>query len=383
MKRSVIWFTVLSLALVLFGNTKNMEISDRALVHAVGIDQSDDGYTITMQVFKSDGAGSDTQIDPSKANTKIISATAKSFNEAIELCENQLGNSLFLGHNQVIVLGKNTDFSNTEDLMKYFIRHKDSFLGVNVVMAEDTAKDILSITVPTATITTENFKDVIDIYEQKGEIPQTDMVTFINETTKPDKSVLMPIVTTESEQAQNQSENKSAGSGGEEGSGEQTLNYKIEKNAVISNGKIVGEFSVNDTTFINLVTNKSKEFLIPIQYKEEDMGIMLNKCHSKIRLEKENGNLVYKVNITVKAALNDNLYSLQQREEMAKIVADKIYSESIRIFNQAIDEYDADLFDLYKLSKHYQPKMYLEYENNFDALKHSVVIYPTVCCKIQ
>ena len=383
MKRSVIWFTILSLALVFFGNTKNMEISDRALVHAVGIDQSDKGYTITMQVFKSDGAGSDTQIDPSKANTKIISATANSFNEAIELCENQLGNSIFLGHNQVIVLGKNTDFSNTPDLMKYFIRHKDSFLGVNVVMAENTAKDILSVTVPTATITTENFKDVINMYKQKGEIPQTDMVTFINETTKPDKSVLLPIVTTESEEAQNQSENKSDGNSGEQGSREQTLNYKIEKNAVISNGKVVGEISVSDTTYINLLTNESKEFLIPIKYKNENMGIMLNKSHSKVVLEKENGNLIYKVNISVKASLNDNQYSLEEREEMAKLISDKIKNESERIFYQSLNEYNADLFGINKLTKHYLPKVYLEYENNFEALKHSALISAKVCCKIQ
>ena len=112
-------------------------------------------------------------------------------------------------------------------------------------------------------------------------------------------------------------------------------------------------------------------------YGEEQIEYYLAKH------EKENGNLVYKVNITVKAALNDNQYSLQEREEMAQVVADKINSESVRIFNQAVNEYDADLFGIYKLSKHYQPKMYLEYENDFNALKHSVIIYPTVCCKIQ
>ena len=113
MKRYLIWIIILSLSLVFIGNEKSTEIASRALVHAVGIDMDENGYTVTLQIFQSEGAGSDTQIDPSKSNTQVISNTAPTFEEAIMLCENQLGNYIFIGHNQIIVLSRNSAISFT------------------------------------------------------------------------------------------------------------------------------------------------------------------------------------------------------------------------------------------------------------------------------
>ena len=64
MKRFNVWIIILLLLFVSIGNDSSIEISDRTLVHAVGIDEDDSGCTVTLQIFKSDGAGSDTQIDP-------------------------------------------------------------------------------------------------------------------------------------------------------------------------------------------------------------------------------------------------------------------------------------------------------------------------------
>ena len=83
MKRFNVWIIILLLLFVSIGNDSSIEISDRTLVHAVGIDEDDSGCTVTLQIFKSDGAGSDTQIDPSKSNTRIISNTAPTFKQCL------------------------------------------------------------------------------------------------------------------------------------------------------------------------------------------------------------------------------------------------------------------------------------------------------------
>ena len=88
MKRYFIWIIILLLGLVAFKNDSSIEISNRTLVHAVGIDEDDSGCTVTLQIFKTDGSGTDTVIDPSQTNTRVISNTAPTFNEAMSLCEN-------------------------------------------------------------------------------------------------------------------------------------------------------------------------------------------------------------------------------------------------------------------------------------------------------
>ena len=57
MKRYLIWIIILSLSLVFIGNEKSTEIASRALVHAVGIDMDENGYTVTLQIFQSEGLG--------------------------------------------------------------------------------------------------------------------------------------------------------------------------------------------------------------------------------------------------------------------------------------------------------------------------------------
>lgn len=184
MKRFNVWIIILLLLFVSIGNDRSIDVSDRTLVHAVGIDQDDSGCTVTLQIFKSDGAGSDTQIDPSKTNTRIISNTAPTFNEAMSLCEKQLGNYIFIGHNQVIVIGSKTDLSDPEELLSYFIRNKDNFLGVDVVLAENTAKEVLNVQIPTGTITMENFREIVAMYRDKGTAIPSNMVDFINQCKK-------------------------------------------------------------------------------------------------------------------------------------------------------------------------------------------------------
>ncbi|MGN0601741.1 MAG: Ger(x)C family spore germination protein, partial [Oscillospiraceae bacterium] len=367
MKRYTIWIIILLLSLVFIGNEKSIEITDRALIHAVGIDKDESGYTVTLQVFKSGGAGSDTQIDPSKPNTRIISNTAKTFNEAMDLCENQLGSYLFIGHNQVIVLGSDTDFSQPEELLKYFISNKDSFLGVDIVLAEKTAKEILDVQISTRAITTENFKETIKMYRDKGAVIPSDMVTFLNECMKPDKSACLPVVSVKSEdkspsENNQQGEQSQQSQQGEEQSGENSI-YEIKESAVISGGKIVGAITPQEAQSINLMTNKTKYSMAAVEYNGTQLGLNLQKRDSDSKLISDNGKLIYDVNISVKALIDNNSYTEADKKNIAEVVEETLTKQCYDVYDKTIKEYNADLFDLYRMTKHYYPKLYLEYKD--------------------
>lgn len=383
MKRYTIWIIILLLSLVFFSNDRPIEISDRALIHAVGIDQDESGYTVTLQIFQSNSAGaSDTQIDPSKSNTKVISNTAKTFNEAMTLCENQLGSYLFMGHNQLIVLGHNTNFENPEELLSYFIRNKDNFLGVDIVLSETTAYDLLNVRIPSGAVSIENFKEVIEMYGDKGEIVPCDMVHFLNECMKPDKSAVLPVISVKnhSESQSGADQEQSQGSSDSGSSESQDATFNIEESAVISDGKIVGTLSNNEAMCINLLTDKTHYAMITINFKGKDLGLLLQKRHCKTQIRPAENKLVYETQLSVMALTESNTFTLQDKEEISQQVAKALADECTSVFYRALNNYNADIFGICRLTKHYCPQIYLDYKDNFEAIKSNTELDITVNC---
>lgn len=396
MRRFVIWIVIGLLSLVFIGNEQSIEISDRALVHAVGIDKDDSGYTVTLQIFTSQGSGSDTQIDPSKPNTRVITNKAKTFNEAMALCENQLGNYLFIGHNQIIVLGSDTDFSQPDELLNYFIRNRENFLGVDIVLAEKTAQEILNVQISSGAITTENFKETVKMYKEKGSLIPSDMVSFLNECMKPDQSATLPIVSTKknedkkSSQGEGQGESGGQSQGGESGGGgqsgggseqqSQNTTYDIKETAVISGGKIVGKIDAQQAQCISLMTDKTDYGMITVKYKDEDLGLLLKVRKSKAEVFVENNKLVHNVNISLTAVTENNTYTQKDKDNISKEVEKKLKKQCEETYAKVAGGYNADVFDLYRLVKHFQPKIYLRYQDNYQLLKDNTILQVNINC---
>ncbi len=396
MRRFTIWIIILLLSLVSLGNDKSIEISDRTLVHAVGIDNDDSGCTVTLQIFKSDGAGSDTQIDPSQTNTRVISNTADTFNEAMSLCENQLGNYLFIGHNQAIVLGRNTDLSDIEELLSYFIRNKDNFLGVNVVLAENTAKEILNVQIPTGTITMENFTEIVKMYHDKGRAVPSTMVKVINDSKNLDKALTLPVVSIKEEQnsssqgsegqqsseQQSGSESSSGSSGGGQSSGQssEASLISIDKNAVIKNGKIVYEMDPVQTQCANFINNYTEYGMITVDFNDNPIGVMLKKQKYKSSISLKDNKIYYNVDISLLGTTENSNFSHKDKDKIAAEIEKKFKKQCEDTFNTVFFEYDSDVFDLSRLIRHHYPKLYLDYSNNFEVLKDNTVFNVNVKC---
>lgn len=387
MKRVTIWIIILLLGLIAVSNDRSIEISDRTLVHAVGIDQDDSGYTVTLQVFKSEGAGSETQIDPSKPNTRIISNTAKTVSDAMTLCENQLGNYLFIGHNQVIVLGPGVDLSDPKQLLDYFLNNKDSFLGVDMVLAESSAKDILDVQVSTGAITTENFKEVIKMYRDKGEVIPSSMVDFLNGSMKPDKSMTLPIVSVRSAKGDESSQSEEQESNDQEQQGEEQNGqekpdtiFAVNENIVYSNGEAVGTLSPEEARCVSLIKNGTKYTTMTISYKDRSMGLIVKKRRSKTKIKIDGNRLIYDVTLKVTVTPENSTFSKKEKDDISKTVEEQLTQQCHETFEKAYREYNADILNLDSLAKHYIPKIYLKYKNDFDALKANTDLNIHVDC---
>ena len=322
----------------------------------------------------------------------------------MSLCEKQLGNYIFIGHNQVIVIGSKTDLSDPEELLSYFIRNKDNFLGVDVVLAENTAKEVLNVQIPTGTITMENFREIVAMYRDKGTAIPSNMVDFINQCKKSDKSAALPVISlnqqeesSQAEQGGQSSEGQSSGGGqdekqnsgqknqgqsggGEESQSNQAAVISIDKNAVISHGKIVGELNPQETQCVNFIKGRTKYGMVTVNFEGKKIGVDLIKRYSKSKVKIKDNKILYNVDLSIVATTDNSSYTESDKEKIALLIESEIKKQCEDTFNKVMFEYNADIFDLCRLIRHYYPKIHLEYKDNFDVLKANTLFNINVKC---
>lgn len=107
---------------------RQVDIEERVLCHAMGVDYENGEYNVSLQVFKTQSMGSDTPLDVSQSNIQTVNCKGRSIRDAIEGCQYQLGREIFFGHLQIICFNKNIDLSSPEELFSFAIKDKNVFL---------------------------------------------------------------------------------------------------------------------------------------------------------------------------------------------------------------------------------------------------------------
>lgn len=406
MKRIYFWLIITALLLITIGNRQYNEVSDRAIVNAVGIDSAEDGVTVTLQVFNPQGSGGDTQIDPSKSNVFIISNTADSFEKALEECESQLGNYLFMGHNQVIVLGSGVSFEDPSELLSYFIQNRENYLGVDVVLAENTAKEIMKVQLTKGAVATENFTEIIKMYRENGETVYSDMLHLVNSLNGGDRSALLSIVsvrkdssdsyhedestterTSEEEESSSQEDSSSQSGSGDESSksedGSQGELIVINSAAVIHDGKIAGEISHREATGVNWLTKKITQVVVNTEVNGLNTGVTVKNKDTDITMTVKDNRLVMKTDIQAEILPENSMSAVEGGEELKKAVEKEISQRCEEAVARIYNEYDSDVFNAVGNVKFHYPEIYLDFKDDIEGLKELIDFEINVECIVK
>lgn len=120
------------------------EISDLAIVSAIGIDYIDNEYVISMEVLN------DQEKESSTTKSFVKTATAKTLTEAIDKVSDKLPKQSTFSHMNLLILGNNIINNNLEDIIDLFLRNtyfRESFYIIGTTntpeeLLNNTSKDI-------------------------------------------------------------------------------------------------------------------------------------------------------------------------------------------------------------------------------------------------
>lgn len=118
-KRIAIAITVVAFVAFIMASFNGSNVLDRAIILGLGIDQSDDGVSLTAEVVSPSSSG-----EQVGTFSKTVTTKGKTVAEAIQSVAEKTGKEASLGQCTVVVLGKeyyeNVDFSDTVD---YLVNH--------------------------------------------------------------------------------------------------------------------------------------------------------------------------------------------------------------------------------------------------------------------
>jgi spore germination protein KC len=295
------------------------QLNETAIVQAIGLDleEGTGNYKITLQIYSPKGAGASTAIDTSKNNSSVITTSGKTISSAMRDATVHQGKSIFSGHNRIIVIGRSLAEKGIEEIFSYFNRDPLTRLNVPVMMADQTAEEIVTTNIDQGILAAETIRDILDnsqengyvytcpyyllaknmsLYEGCGAIP---VVSFSDQKQEDDNSI--PLVT----------------------------NLQIRNTAVFKNYQWVGDLDESQTRGLVLLSDQmEKTVLLP----EGHNSVGIYQCNASLKPEiTEDQTVQFHLKVRAKAAL-------EERGEEEEIPLTQLQNQSAQLLEQEVQQ---------------------------------------------
>ena len=365
-------FCISAIMLFVFsGNSHTLEIQQRLLCHAMGIDFENGEYSVTIQAFKPSGAGSDTPVDITKSNIEIVSASGKTVSEALEKCEAIKGKSVFLGHLKLICFGRSVDFSDPQRLFEFCLKDKTVYLGVGVCLSDTTAKELMGLELTASALSTENYTSVIKKNAEKSRTVKCTLLDFFSQRSCTN-SVVLPVLRANSKGEDDGSQKK----------GKPPL--ELTSTAVIKDGRVLDKRLLpEESAGLCLLRKGCEEADLVLDLGSGKSSVRASVRTRKQRITEENGRLVYTPKLTVVVHKIKDIVTTVEPEEVARKFTDELKRQFDKAFGEFVAGENADVFGICKQIRCEYPGTFLENEDDIGLLLRATDARLEVECLVE
>lgn len=338
---------LISVMLTSFG--RGLDIDRRSLVHAMGIDQGGEGFTLTLQIFSPSGSGADTPVDTSGNNVRLIKSSGATVEEALDYARTQTGQELFFGHLQVICIGRDTDLSAPDKLFAFALSDKSVSPLTPVCTSENSAEEVISVQPDFEETSAEALSEIL---ETGADHCDTAACTLKDIVSSKGENTPLPVLGVRDDE-------------GPRGEGEQsqTKSVYLSSTAVISGGKIadtllsrdeamcaafiLGKGRLGSITYINSVP-------VTANLKRQD-------TETKVRII--GGRPVFDCKVTLTAGISADINDSDTSPQAARDIESALNNSTERMLQKSASV-NADILGVARHIRHTLPDLYLRYEND-------------------
>lgn len=397
------------------GRYKKRDLDERIVVHAIGVDKTKNGeFEVTMQILAQQGSGSVTPIDPSQANSATVSQIADTIPSAIEQCETDLGKKVFLGHSELVLLGKSVE--DLSPIMEFLVNSQGISLGIIMAYTDVTAKEILDIKVTSGTYSAEVLKEIFEESKKNGTSTECELIKHIDNMENTNGTTVLPIIKKikddkktsiekQSESADSgenfgsssdgsetksgneklkddeggdsksdsSSQSEGGNSGGEESQQSEVNAFYIDGAVIVKNRKPQGVMTRDEVIGLSFLNSGIAEQTINAKINDTMTAV----CAGSVKKDTNIGINDNRISIDITLTISYEFYktlSDNEKNKAADKATEHIYALCNKTIDKALKKENADLFEVHSLLNHNDYKLYNEYKKNTDEILKNVDI---------
>lgn len=321
------------------------ELTDLAIVKAIGIDMAEDGeFSLSAIVI-------DTAKEKGNESGIIYTAKGKSIQEAARNMVDVSPKKLYLAHMETLVISEEVAKDNLENSLDFFIRDNEGSNSFYLFVAKEcTSEEIINVI-------NEEEIDMISLLKSTQKYKGNANLKTLNE-------ILKDLLKEGHQMCVNSV----------------SINEKkvaIYNMAYFSDWEMKGYLSLRDSILYNILINEASDFIITIGEDDDLIVAEVISSKNKININKEKNNII-DFNITFNATITQTGKNISIADENTKSKIEKQFEEKIKrdieeFYRQTKEEYSVDLLSIGNLLYRKKSELY----NDSDYLqKVSINVKP-------
>ncbi|MEG1835942.1 MAG: Ger(x)C family spore germination protein [Oscillospiraceae bacterium] len=360
MKKIVKIFLIVLMLFSLCGcSITNLELKNRLIIQALGIDLTNNGVMVTVEALNTEISSNPNSGGSAPDIVKIIKVEANSVSTAMRKLTEIEGRVPLLSQNRVIVFGESLCKKGVNEYIDFFLRNPQNRATVEVAVADEKAEDIVSAKMGESVIPAREIQKILEASELNSTTVTKTLYQFVNDLKSKTTSAYLPILKAEDLDDKKQ--------------------IKVSGTALFDEDKYSRELTIDETLPIVILTNNADNgsFFVSVPEIESDVSLSIIKSKSKTNFEiidnKVNCGVNIKMSLNCLESSSKKFSEFTPKiiEQIEKRTKEKIENELKLSIKKCFNEYRADPFNLGTIMWQKKPKIFKERcENWKDELKN-------------
>ncbi|MBQ2798991.1 MAG: Ger(x)C family spore germination protein [Clostridia bacterium] len=387
-KISIAFILSLVLSLSLSGCVRYVELSDRAIVQALGIDYIPDRniYRISMQYFSQTSEGGQNQIDKTQPNVLKSVGEGDSILTAAKNASILSGKDLLLSENRLIIIGSelcNEDLSKT---LQFFISNYHSHPKTYVCGAENTAEELIDIRFKEGYVSSQRLINLIENASSEGHTVADYAYQIMSSLCNSTGSAYLPRLKI-SEQKTDGTVPKESGEGQKGGEEEQEAEKTIvlDGGVVFSDKRKSGVIDSESCVGLQFLSNRMAEYSVTVKDNDNRSTITFFSVRTAITPKfNEKSELYFDISVTADGRFDERGGISETDTARIMAVKSKAEQEVTALMEKAATDIRencrSDIFGLEKALRHHYPGFVARNKDNItDILLSAPCIIKVKC----
>lgn len=369
-------FLILSIATQLIGCGKKLDINELSLVSAIGVDKTEDGFMITVQVVNPNTLLPN---PPDVVPFIVMDIEGPTFIEAFRKATTIFTNKLFLIHMQILVFGEELAKEGIEPYVNFFYVDDETQHDFNVIISKGVkAKDILKtlsiVNKFPALALTAKIENVVKNY---GSAKETSLAQIINEIrTEGGGTALTGVeIVGNPDEATKKDDVQSS---------ETKVYSKIVGFGILKNDKLVGWLTDEQSLGYTYIKGKIETSALTINMDDGSViGVEVIHQNSKVKVKIEDNIPKFTIDISTKVTIGENMsgYNIDTKEFLTE-AEEKINSKINTMVQEVLwvcqKVYKTDIFNFCGYIHRKDPKYWKLIQDKYDDIFSNMEVKVTV-----